>query len=208
MPEVERKLASAFDTPVRKTRRHWFGGSLIPKKPEYETEIAPLREIYGNGLTITTQAVTAELRALADEAPSLAMQDQAVAAKKTLVCRRCKSELAIIIANDRAGHYMPSGDPERHVDVEVVVRRGSKIVGRAWTRIGSRYAWWPEVTLLADTRIPPGQRRVLIVPVSSGGEVEVIATKARMYEEAFEYHQLEGRYVRAREFFRTTISIP
>ena len=208
MPEVERKLASAFDTPVRKTRRHWFGGSLIPKKPEYEAEIAPLRDIYGNGLTITTQAVTPELRALADEAPALATKDQALAAKKTLVCRRCKRELAIIIANDRAGHYMPSGDPERHVDVEVVVRRGGKIVGRAWTRIGSRYAWWPEVTLLADTRIPPGQRRVLIVPVPSGGEVEVVAIKARMYEEAFEYHQLEGRYVRAREFFRTTTSIP
>ena len=102
---------------------------------------------------------------------------------------------------------MPSGDPERHVDVEVVVRRGNKVVGRTWTRIGSRYAWWPEVTLLADTRIPPGQRRVLIVPVPSGGEVEIVATKARMYEEAFEYHQLEGRYVRAREFFRATISV-
>jgi len=208
MPEVERKLASAFDTPVRKTRRHWFGGSLIPKKPEYEAEIAPLREIYGNGLTITTQTVTAELRALAEEAPALAKQDRALAAKKTLLCRRCKSELAVVIANDRAGHYMPSGDPERHVDVEVVVRRGSKVVGRTWTRIGSRYAWWPEVTLLADTRIPPGQRRVLIVPVPSGGEVEIVATKARMYEEAFEYHQLEGRYVRAREFFRATISVP
>ncbi len=208
MPEVERKLASAFDTPVRKTRRHWFGGSLIPKKPEYEAEIAPLREVYGNGLTITTQAVTAELRALAEETPALAKQDQALAAKKTRLCRRCKGELAVVIANDRAGHYMPSGDPERHVDVEVVVRRGGNVVGRAWTRLGSRYAWWPEVTLLADTRIPPHQRRVLIVPVPIGGEVEVIATKARMYEEAFEYHQLEGHYVRAREFFRTTISVP
>ena len=204
MPEVERKLAAGFDTPVRKTRRHWFGGSLIPKKPEYEAEIAPLREIYGNGLTITTQPVTAELRALAKEAPALAAQDQALAAKNTRICRRCKSELAIVIANDRAGHYMPSGDPERHVDVEVTVRRGSKVVGRAWTRLGSRYAWWPEVTLLADTRIPPGQRRVLVVRVPSDGEVEVIAIKARMYEEAFEYHQLEGSYVRAREFFRKT----
>jgi len=208
MPEVERKLGSAFDTPVRKTRRHWFGGSLIPKKPEYEAEVAPLREIYGDGLTITTQPVTPELRALSEEAPALATRDQALAAKKTLACRRCKGELAVVIANDRAGHYMPSGDPERHVDVEVVVRRGSKVVGRAWTRIGSRYAWWPEVTLLADTRIPPGQRRVLIVPVPSSGEVEIIATKARMYEEAFEYHHLEGSYVRAREFLRSTVSIP
>lgn len=49
---------------------------------------------------------------------------------------------------------------------------------------------------------------MLIVPVPSGGEVEVIATKARMCEEAFEYHQFEGRYVRALESFRTTLSIP
>jgi hypothetical protein len=48
----------------------------------------------------------------------------------------------------------------------------------------------------------------LVVRVPSDGEVEIIATKARMYEEAFEYHELEGHYVRAREFFRTTISLP
>lgn len=207
MPEVERKLAVGFGTPVRATRRHWFGGSLIPKKPQYESEIAPLRKIYGNGLTITVEEVTPELRAIAERAPALAPQDQSLAEKRTLVCRRCDKELAVIIANDRAGHYMPTGDPERHVDVQVEIRRGHALVGRAWTRIGSRYQWWPKVELLADTRIPPGKERVMIVSVPSEGTMEVVATKARMYEDAFEYHHLEGQYVRAREFFRETFDV-
>jgi hypothetical protein len=141
---------------------------------------------------------------LAAKAHALAAQEQALAVKNALVCNRCKGELAVVIANDRAGHYVPTGDPERHVDVEVVARDGRKVVGRTWIRIGSRYQWWPEVKLLADTRIPPGEKRVLIVPVPSGGEVEVVATKARMYQDAFDYHHLQGQYVRAREFFRNT----
>lgn len=207
MPEVDRELAPGFGGPVRTTRRHWFGGSLIPKKPEYEAEIAPLRKIYGNGLTITVREVTPELRALALKAPALAPEDQKVAASKSMACDRCRREVAVVIANDRAGHDMPTGDPEQHVDVEVTARKGSKIVARSWTRIGSRYQWWPDVKLLADTRIPPGDERVLIIAVPSDGTVEVAATKARMYEEAFEYHHLEGQYVRAREFFRQTTHV-
>jgi hypothetical protein len=207
MPEIDRELAPGFGTPVRRTRRHWFGGSLIPKKPKYEAEIAPLRKIYGNGLTITVREVTPELRALADEAPALALEDQKVADSKSIVCDRCRRQVAVVIANNRAGHDMPTGDPERHVDVEVTVRKGKKIVARSWTRIGSRYQWWPEVKLLADTRILPGEERVLIIAGPSGGVVEIAATKARMYEDAFEYHHLEGKYVRAREFFRQTISV-
>ncbi len=104
-------------------------------------------------------------------------------------------------------HPIATGDPERHVDVQVVVRRGRKVVSRMWTRIGSRYQWWPEIELLADTRIPPGDSRVLIVRVPSGGEHDVVATKARMYQEAFDYHNLEGQYGREREFVRQTIRI-
>jgi hypothetical protein len=63
------------------------------------------------------------------------------------------------------------------------------------------------VKLLADTRIPPGKSRVVIVPVPKGGEVEVVATKARMYEDAFKYHHLQGQYVRAREFFREKFTV-
>lgn len=207
MPEIERKLAFAFDTPVRKTRRHWFGGSLIPKKPEYEAEIAPLRAIYGNGVTITHAEVTNELRELAASAPALAPSDQEKERKISVKCRRCSGEIAILVTNDRAGHYMPTGDPERHIDVEITVSKKGKLLGRSWTRIGSRYEWWPEVKLLADTRIPPGKSRVVIVPVPKGGEVEVVATKARMYEDAFKYHHLQGQYVRAREFFREKFTV-
>lgn len=207
MPEVERPLASGFGTPVRSTRRHWFGGSLIPKKPEYEAEIAPLRKIYGNGLTITVHPVTPDLQSLADQAPSLAPEDQKVAQSKDMVCKGCRRRVAVVVTNDRAGHDMPTGDPERHVDVDVTARKGNRIVARRWTRIGSRYQWWPEVKLLADTRIPPGDKRVLILDVPSGGTLEIVATKARMYEDAFEYHHLEGQYVREREFFREQIQV-
>jgi len=207
MSEVDRELSAGFGMPSRRTRRHWFGGSLVPKKLEYEHQIAPLREVYGNGLTLSVRQVTPELQALAVQTPPLAPEDQKVAVSKEVSRSRCREPLVVVIANDQAGHDMPTGDPERHVDVAVTVRLRRQIVARAWTRIGSRYQWWPEVKLLADTRISPGRERVLVVASPSDGTVEISATKARMYEEAFEYHHLQGQYVRAREFFHQKMGV-
>ncbi len=171
MPEVERKVAEAFDVPKRKTRRHWFGGSLIPKKPEYEAEIAPLREVYPDGVTLTL--VSGET-------------------------------FSVRVANDQAGHHMPSGDPERHIDVEVEVLDGEgNVIETVNKRLGTKYKWWPKIELESDTRIPAGEHVDIAIP-EGGTSVRVRAFKYRMYKDAFDYHELEGKYVRGRKFFEET----
>ncbi len=202
MPEVERPLMPGL--PARKTRRHWFGGSLIPKKPEFAAELAPLEAVFGDGVTITVEPwSTAHETELAGQV-GLAAPDEAIAQSTAVPCaaETCKA-FAVVVTNDRAGHTMPTGDPERHIDVVAVSTAGGAVVSRAWTRIGSRYQWWPETKRLADTRIAPGARRLLRVEAPVGSTLEVTAHKYRMYQEAWDHHELEGKSVRGREFHRS-----
>jgi hypothetical protein len=206
MPEVKRKLAEAFDLPERVTRRHWFGGSMIPKQPKFEPEIAAIREHYPDGIRITLEPATDALRELAKARPGLAEVDQKIADARRVECSAKGCSDVVVVMKNLTGHSMPTGDPERHVDVEVRARIGEKVVAAAWTRIGSRYAWWPETKLLADTRLEPDSPQALrlLVPNDPRVQIEVRAQKQRMYKEAFEHHALEGRYVRGREFLRQT----
>lgn len=175
MPEVERPVAIQDGLPVRKTRRHWFGGSLIPKHPKFEAEIAPLRKIYGSGVEF-------ELR-----------QTE----------RKCEKfdpcvwvELEIL--NNKAGHHMPTGDPERHLVVQI---NAEGLEAPYVLQIGSKYQWWPEIKKLSDNRIPAGKSQITTHEFPAGtSKIEVKAEKFRMYQDAFDHHHLEGRYVRGRLF--------
>ena len=181
MPQTHRKLAEAFDVPERETRHHWFGGSLIPKHPDFEEEIAPLREIFGSGASIA------------------------------LVEHPDTDGLAVRVYNEFAGHLFPTGDPERHVDVDVIVRdEEGEVLQEVSERIGSIYEWWPEIKLLSDNRIKPGESLFIDLDLSSDAvptRVEIKAHKMRMYQEAFDYHELEGRYVRGRIFHQSSWTI-
>ncbi len=177
MPTVHRKVAEGFDVPERETRHHWFGGSLIPKHPDFEEEIAPLRAIFGSGASLSV--VTDE------ESPS---------------------GYSVRVYNEFAGHLFPTGDPERHVDVVARIFDGEgELVGEDEVRIGSIYEWWPQIRLISDNRIEAGES--LYLPLTGDWpeavEVEVVAEKFRMHQEAFDYHDLEGRYVNSREFHRS-----
>lgn len=206
MPVVERKIAEAFDVPVRKTRRHWFGGSLIPKKPEFAAELEPLKQVYGSGLSFEAKvAHTSHAFAPNEEPPNMPPEK----VPELLACIADCTVIDIGILNDRAGHHMPSGDPERHIEVLVeAVDADGKVVGRAYDMIGSRYQWWPKIKLLRDTRIPAGSARTLSLSipdaVTSSVTITLTAHKYRMYEEAFTHHELEGRYVRGRRFHAST----
>ena len=181
MPTVERPSAIQAGAPVRTTRRHWFGGSLIPKKPEYEAEIAPLRKIFGSGVEITVAAAQGECQ-----------ED-----KKNCI------PTTVTVVNSRAGHSVPTGDPERHVLVDVVVKDGDKVLQTQQMEFGSRYEWWPKIELKSDTRLPAGEERTLRIDAPEGATIEIVAHKYRMYAEAFRHHELDGKYVRGREFHRS-----
>ena len=194
MPEVERKVAEAFDVPVRKTRRHWFGGSLIPKKPEFEAEFAPLRAIYGSGAAFEVLAPTTT-----SDAP----------APECVQAQTCQLVALLRVTNEHAGHGLPTGDPERHIIIkaEVLDDASDSPLQTHEEFVGDRYQWWPTVKRLSEGRLMPGQRRDVWLTSPSGStatQIKVEAVKYRMHLEAYEHHKLEGQVVRGRTFHRST----
>lgn len=188
MPALERPTTN-LATPSRATRRHWFGGSLIPKKPAFEAEIAPLRKHYPDGLALRwvdlpTQVAGGKRRAFVFE-----------------------------LHNAQAGHMLPTGDPERFIDVEVSARdEAGKVLARAVVRLGSRYRWYPKIELLEDTRLAPDEKRLvdLRVDVPQKGKLtlQLRATKHRISKENMAHHHLEGRYVAGRVFYDKQTTLP
>jgi hypothetical protein len=184
MPAVDRPVATGG--PVRHGRRHWFGGSLIPKSPDREAELAPLRDQFPDGLTV-------------DLAGAARDPDGALAAR-------------FVATNAHAGHRLPTGDPER--SIEVVLRAldaQGRVLAERRERIGSRYQWYPEIRLLSDNRLAPRESRdwPLRVPRQDGPvRLEVLAAKYRLSAESLAFHHLEGRYVAGRTFLRRAWTVP
>ncbi|RMG11879.1 MAG: hypothetical protein D6731_14895 [Planctomycetota bacterium] len=187
MPAVRRPL-TAQGTPPRRTRRHWFGGSLIPKRPEFEAELAPLRAVYPDGLTARWVDPPARL-------PS----------GRT-------TELTLEIENAHAGHRLPTGDPERFLLVEAEVRDPEgAVLARRSERIGTVYRWDPPVQKLSDNRLAPGERRrftLRFVPSAGPLTLRLVCSKWRISQENLRYHHLEGRTVPGRVFFEDTRQLP
>lgn len=201
MPEVRRKLAAAFDRPERKTRRHWFGGSLIPKKPAYADQLEPLRPVYGTGVEVELIAPPADSQPAGAHDPEYGADS--TKCDKTKPCTR----LWVRLSNKNAGHEFPTGDPERHADIDITARSADgEVIATAKDRIASHYQWWPTIEKLSSNRIGPGEHHdiVLEVPAEAPFSVEIDAHKYRMYQDAFEHHDLEGEYVRGRKFHEST----
>ncbi len=211
MPKVERRLVAGSETPKRTTRRHWFGGSLVPKRPEYRDEIEPLHEVYGNGAKIEVLPGAAPPEAKAEPSGDAGADDRRPGLLEPGDCPseadRCEY-VRIRVTNAYAGHRLPTGDPERHIDIRGEVGgEDGEPVAAVEQRIGSKYEWWPEIVLQYDNRLDPGEHLDvrLAVPASElPAKLSVVADKYRMYPEAYEHHDLEGKYVRGREFHRST----
>jgi hypothetical protein len=207
MPEVERPLVPGGKK--RTTRRHWFGGSLIPKRPEYEGEIEPLRKVYGSGAKIEVLPGTAPPRR--EENADAGSGDQKPGLLEASTCpegAEC-AYFRIRATNAYAGHRWPTGDPERHIDIRGEVGGDGEDgpVTVVEQRIGSKYKWWPEIVLQYDNRLMPDEHldtRVAVPKSELPATLEVVADKYRMYTGAFEHHDLEGEYVRGRNFHRST----
>ena len=181
MPEVERSLTS-LGTPVRTTRRHWFGGSLIPKRPEDEADLAPLRAHYPDGVSLAWA-----------ELPQTVSPGQ-------------ETQLRFVAHNDAAGHKVPTGDPERYLllEAKVLDAEGKVLVTRT-ERIGSVYQWSP-FQLLSDNRLAPAEAREFelsfVAPQTGPLTLVLEASKHRISPENLAYHELEGKTVPARVYFQ------
>jgi len=186
MPEIERPLVRG-GTP-RKTRRHWFGGSMIPKQPRFEEELAAIRSHYPDGLTVAWVGLPESIPA---------------AGADTLRFR---------IENQHAGHLLPTGDPERFLVVSARLRdEAGKVVGERSERIGAVWEWSPKPRRISDNRLAPREVREFsleVPPLPAGTlSLELEASKWRINEENQRYHQLEGKTVPGRVFHHSTTTL-
>ncbi len=186
MPEIQRPLVVGGRS--RATRRHWFGGSMIPKQERFEAEIAAIRQHYPDGLNVDWVGLPNKL--LASAAITLQFN----------------------VYNERAGHLLPTGDPERFLLVTARVKdpQGSTIAERS-ERIGAVWEWSPQPRKISDNRLKPRERRTyeLHVPAQSSGPLtlELEASKWRISEENLDHHELRGKMVPGRVFYSSTATI-
>lgn len=114
--------------------------------------------------------------------------------------------LVLGLVNARAGHRVPTGDPERFylVRARFLDAAGAE-VGVHEERIGQVWEWWPTPRQLSDNRLAPQERRDVSVPIpAAAAEIELVVTRHRMTEEARDYHHLDG-YPIAAELLRRRI---
>ncbi len=170
MPPIYRPLTS--DGIVRQTRRHTWVGSAIPKITGGDKVV----EGYQSGLEVVLQ--TTPEHPFANDSMFL----------------------TVTITNQRAGHYIPTGDPEYYltVDIRLADELESTIKDTTF-RIGQEWEWWPEAKKLSDNRLRPLEQRIYTfaseVPSTPGVFYwEVMLTSHRMTVENATLMKLLGKY--------------
>lgn len=168
MEEVVRPVAPGF--PPRVTRRHSWPGSLIPKDDAPPEELAQWAG--------WEPGVDLEIHLPAEAAPGQ------------------RVDAVVTVENDRAGHRVPTGDPERYLWLSVRVEdpSGAGLAGLQ-ARMGQRWIWWPLAVKLDDDRVRPGEVRRFVVPFvlpEQGATVHARLEHYRISPENAAFHELEG----------------
>ncbi len=139
MPEQQRRLAEDFaNLPERPVNRHLWVGGGVPKWYEgYETLLA---RGYRPGLDV-------------------AVGDLTVAKGGR------QFTMAVQLTNARAGHDLPTGDPERFLKaVFRLLDASGKTLQKDSLRIGQTWAWNP-ARKLGDNRLKFGETRTWVVQI-------------------------------------------
>jgi hypothetical protein len=122
--------------------------------------------------------------------------------------------IRVAITNGRAGHELPTGDPERFVTLEVAVLDDHGT--RLWTetaRIGETWEWYPRARLLSDNSLKPGERRELTFNVQEPAgiddplTIELVVRNHRMTEENARAMGILGQYPLAVETVRRQVPV-
>ncbi len=170
MPSVYRRLTSY--TRARWTRQHTFIGSAVPKTMGRDTIVKD----YVRGLDIKVRF-----------SPShISLGDSAF--------------ITVSLFNQRAGHYIPTGDPEHFIVLQIrLMNKDNRILKDTSFTVAQKWKWWPEAVKLSDNRLKAMEIRdyYLAFKVSEQPErlfYEVIVTMNRMTTKIAEYANLLGSY--------------
>ncbi len=163
MPRVTRSVAPG--APAREGGHHtWFGGG-VPKGP-VDPMVQPLWDAWEPGYTL-----------------SLAAPDSAGAGQTVRV--------TATLSHARAGHLVPTGDPERHLLVDFKAVSGDEVLGKSQHRIGQKWVWSPVAKQLADNRLKPGESRDYTLEFempSAPVDLQVRVTHVRLTQDNWRYH--------------------
>jgi hypothetical protein len=96
------------------------------------------------------------------------------------------------LQNARAGHKLPTGDPERFLRVvaSIHLADGTELDRREW-RIGQVWEWSPVAKQLSDNRLTPGETRSLewhTAQTASPSEVRLVVEHVRLSDKNRQYH--------------------
>lgn len=103
--------------------------------------------------------------------------------------------LSVTMRNERAGHRLPTGDPERWVQVDVHFEDDTgAAIGAPWSHhMGQTWEWWPTPKQLSDNRLQPREERTELVPIPIGATRAIAqASNHRMTTETAAFHELDG----------------
>lgn len=108
---------------------------------------------------------------------------------------------SITLKNEHAGHRVPSGDPERFMLIDILLRDGNgKVLVKNQGRIGEAWEWYPAAKKLSDNNLNPGESRAYelkqLLNTKGKYTLETKVTKHRMTEEAAKYNKLGKNYPR------------
>ncbi len=182
MPRVERPVAAGGQP--RSSARHVFFGSGIPKAPRGPAEEAAWAD--------WRPGVEASLDPPGSVAPG--------------------EELVVVghYANARAGHALPTGDPERYLLVRLeILDPDGVVIGSAEARVGQRWEWWPKARKLDDNRLAPGESRdirVRAVMPEGGARARLVVEHHRISPDNAAHHHLDG-YPTFREVARVEVDV-
>jgi hypothetical protein len=107
----------------------------------------------------------------------------------------------ITLKNQYAGHRVPSGDPERFIIIDMVLKDSEgNVIAIRKGRIGETWIWHPEAKKLSDNNLYPGESRSygFEKSLNKAGKyiLEVDVTKHRISDEAALYNKLPDNYPR------------
>ncbi len=104
----------------------------------------------------------------------------------------------LVLKNARAGHMLPTGDPERFILVKAeLVNASGTVIDHRIHRIGQEWVWNPKARKISDNRLKPLEEREISLPFQNaarGGTIRVTVENWRISEQNAAYHKLTGAY--------------
>ncbi len=166
MPEVNRRsVPSMKGLPIRKGHKHHWTGGGIPKW--YDGYDQLMDRGYVRGLKVEVHEITR---------PKFGS----------------KATVKVTLTNARAGHWLPTADPERFILMIAKIKDPSgQVIHKEKLRIGQKWKWSP-ARKIADNRIPQGKsiEWVFGIPLKSltDGRLIITGYHVRVTSKNAEHH--------------------